>query len=315
VNTSFNNKKIIWIFAFMVLSFWLINANSIVASLFVAEGNQIHKVKLEDYETKSPVYINVTGESSQGDLFDIFSITGGAFCETDQSNSQRSIVGILKSDKGVYAAQGVSAIRPDIYYMFSDTKQIGNGEVGFQLGFSTINIPNGVYQLYIYVHENDEAYGLANSGYKYIKDNHGFRPYDYGASVDLEKITTEEERIPFRFDELFIQDDGTLHVKGWQYLNDIDCADTNIYLKITSPLNKIEYFELKKFLRIDIFNIFGDKYLLSGLSADVDFEFFETGIYTMHIIVENNSNYYISTEYEVVTVDKQNITAFEHRHQ
>ena len=52
------------------------------------------------------------------------------------------------------------------------TEQIDNVMSGIETKFSTINIQNGIYRLYIYVSENETRTGLAYTGMQFEK-KHG----------------------------------------------------------------------------------------------------------------------------------------------
>ena len=154
---------------------WLCFANSIITYLFVPIDNRVQKANLNEIPQKDEVIIAIKEDTYLSDTWDSYRIAGGAFCETDEAHPNRKIQLVLKSDKRTYIIPASNAIRVDVYYEFEGTKKMPDGNVGFESEFSTLNIASGIYELYIHVWENDNAYGITNSGYLYIKDKNGFR--------------------------------------------------------------------------------------------------------------------------------------------
>lgn len=176
--------------------------------------------------------------------------------------------------------------------------------MGFQSEFSTINLPEGVYELYIYVLENEETYGIVNTGKKYIKDQNGFHMYNkYGEEVNLPIDTFEINDIVFRLDNFSINSNRQVCVNGWGFLNDITCSDTNVYMILNSPHRKNIIIELEKELRTDVSSVYGEQYSMCGFKGILNPDILlEDGVYLMSYIIEKDGRYYISSEVEQLII-------------
>lgn len=295
--------------SFLLLIIWLFSANNIIVLLGVDSENQLILVKENIYSSNSDVYTVITSELQKDDIFEQFTISGGAFCETTVDTSNRTVTIQLRSEKGIYEVPAIVTTRPDIYYKYADKKKIYNGNIGFQTDFSTLNLPNDIYELYIYVYENDSAYGITNTGYKYIKDKYGFRTYKYGDTISIPLPLEEVEKadIIFRLDNFSYNTQNQIHINGWQFLNSIESADTDVYLVIIDSQNNIQMAELKKYIRSDISNYYGNLYLISGIEATLNSNILlKPDTYTIKLIVHHDNNYYISNEYEEIVLTDTN---------
>ena len=177
---NMNFKKISFIVGFILLSIWLISANFFIGNFFVPKENRITKSDLNYWLSKEnrEVTVLLNKGYETGKFFDTFILYGGAFCEREEGtsgNKARTIHVILSSDSNTYVSEAINVIRVDVFTKFKDSKKMYNGEVGFQAEFSTIAMKDGIYDLYIYVKENDDIYGINNTGLKYIRDKNGFR--------------------------------------------------------------------------------------------------------------------------------------------
>ena len=304
MNMNSKSTKIVkWSVAILILVLWLFKSNGIIASVFVDNEKRLKEVDISQYSSVSRVYPYVSGQSDRGDYIDTYSITGAAFCETEATNYLREVELILKSEKGAYAIKAAPSEDISFYDQFQDIKQIRGNEIGFRVNFSTINLPSGIYELYIYVRETEDIYGIGNSGYKYIKDKAGFRSFDYGQQIDLDSDCFIETDIPFAYDAVTNNEDGTTYIGGWQALKKSESSDTSVYIEIKTS-DGCRYFEVEKAIRKDIMVALGDNYMMSGMHNSLDTRLFEPGNYRTRVVVRYGGKYYISSRSESVLIQK-----------
>lgn len=178
MNTNFRKKFLILCILGSLLIVWLCSANHVVTYFFIPIDNQAKKGDISQFPEKDEVVIAIKEETNLSDTWDSYRIAGGAFCETQEAHQYRKIQLVLKSDRTTYIIPATSSIRVDVFYEFEGIKKMPDGSVGFESEFSTLNITAGTYELYIYVWENENAYGITNSGHIYIKDSQGFKKYE-----------------------------------------------------------------------------------------------------------------------------------------
>lgn len=167
-----NKKYILAMTAFII---YLLCANSIILSFFSDE--RLVRVNFSEIQSNSEVYYNMDSLEELGGLLERYYAQGWAYCETETDNTGKTISIILKNTSNdlCYKIDSVAGERADVYGVFRDEKKIYNEMNGLECQFSSINIKNGIYELYLYVKENDVNYGLTNTGYRYVKDRGGFR--------------------------------------------------------------------------------------------------------------------------------------------
>lgn len=296
-------KIVKWSVAILILVLWLFKSNGIIASIFVDNEKRLNEVDIFQYSSVSRVYPYVSGQSDRGDYFDTYSITGAAFCESEASDYLREVELILKSEKGAYAIKAAPSDDTRFYEQFQDIKQIRGKGIGFRVNFSTINLPSGIYELYIYVRETEDIYGISNSGYKFIKDKDGFRSFDYGQQIDLDSDCFIETDIPFAYDVVTNNEDGTTYIGGWQALEKSESSETSVYIAIETA-DGSKYFEVEKAIRKDIMMAFGDNHMMSGMHKSLDTISFKPGNYHTRVVVKYDGKYYISSRSENVLIKK-----------
>lgn len=307
---NINSKRTIFIILSVIILFsWFFIANNVVVYFLVDSSNRLTSIPFRKYDNlvgTSIVYTKVDSGMELGDFAERFSIKGGAFCETSVRNPAREIKLILKSDTRAFETAGVSTVRVDLYYDFLATKNISGqgGDIGFQADFSTINLPDDVYELYIYVKENEDTYGYTNTGQKYIKDSNGFYIYDkYGKVISIPENGFEDGHITFWVDTFYVNSDGGIVTNGWGFLRGSQSSETDIYIILYDSQGGNISVELQQELRPDVSDIYGEQYLMSGFRAIMDLECsLEDGIYVAKYLVKNNGRYYISSEIEKIVI-------------
>lgn len=153
-------------------------SNSLIASL---SGLKVEKINIADYlDTTANLYHYIEEVSIRGDLTESVTIQGWAFGATKADNKEKMIKLIFSSDEDTYAVtigpdKSKNAIwvqRNDLYRIDNNIKGLMHG---FIVSFSTLEIKNGEYTMYVYIKENGQDYGIVNTERKFIKANKEFR--------------------------------------------------------------------------------------------------------------------------------------------
>lgn len=154
---------------FMLLIIYLMNANDLIINLD-KKNDKLSEISFEQLTAQDQVNFALDEPVLMDDMLKTMYISGWAFCENDLVRPEREISIVLASDKHCYLVSNKATLRRDFYVTF--TEQIDNVMSGIETKFSTINIQNGIYRLYIYVSENETRTGLAYTGMQFEK-KHG----------------------------------------------------------------------------------------------------------------------------------------------
>lgn len=235
-----------------------------------------------------------------GDMED-FRLYGWAYAEGNENNLPnhgKTVHVILHDQKGrTYQANASVTIRPDIFYSETDIgRKPISGNTGFEAVFSTLLLPNGAYDVYIYVQENEEVMAMLNTGLTIAKTHADIHDNSM-VCIEPVKNTKDSDEIVFTLDNLHYNEDGTAFIKGWGIHQEIASDDAKMLLQITDHKNKTCMYQLKSVAREDIQSAFGEQYLNSGFAQNILLpDSFTPGEVIVRFIVKNNDAAYISSK-------------------
>lgn len=161
------------IFFLFVLGF-LIFLGSLNSLMGTTQEQSLKEIQLPSLESNSPVHFYVSLQYGE-DLFQTVTNSSWdyAFCESDYPNPDKRVELIFHSQEVTYGVPcGVSTLE----HKESNYPQIDqyNDFNGISTTFSTANMKNGVYQLYLYVYENQHNFGLVDTEMEYVKHYDSF---------------------------------------------------------------------------------------------------------------------------------------------
>lgn len=169
------NKRKVLIYCCGIIGFliYLWAANDLV--LMLTSENKVEKILFSELSSNTEVIANVGDCEYLGGLLEKNYFKGWAFGETEYDNSDKKISLIFKKQDSdeCYMVTTLPQTRPDVYGVYRDKKNIYNDKNGLECQFSTIKIEDGIYDLYVYVYENEHSYGLYNTNTKYQKGKKG----------------------------------------------------------------------------------------------------------------------------------------------
>lgn len=168
-------KKTVILYCCVIFIFviYLLKINDII--LMFDMGDKITRVSFGEIKGNTEVYKDMHDCENLGGILEKVYFHGWAFCETLHDNSNKKISLIFKSVDGndCYTVDTAPQYRPDVYNVFSESKNIWNGMTGIDCQFSTIKMKEGTYDFYVYVQENDYDCGLWDAQIRYVKDSNG----------------------------------------------------------------------------------------------------------------------------------------------
>lgn len=283
---NLNRKRAVYLFLVVLFLIYLFSANNII-SFFV--GNVVKVVDFDKIEPKDEVLFSIDKFTEYRDLEQIVFFQGWAFCETAEENNDKEISLIFASDNASYEYKMQTSNREDVYNAFRDSKKIKGINHGFAGEFSTIPMKDGVYELHIYVWENDKNYGMVKTGKLYKKDSKGFDEFEWVSSkikIDLTKAKLENTT---SFIDIFnYQDDGHVNIVGWAFVEKLDCENQKVYLEITDKNGKKAIYDTKSVPRADVGDGYKNPlYNKSGFYSLIPLSELEKGNTTIRIYIEN----------------------------
>lgn len=175
INT--NKKKIklryVLYIIFLILFGSILFFSSDIVSLIIS--NSVRRVDLDlPGLKKDSVYYNFDTIEFYNDFSNNVYFAGWAFCETSQENDNKQIWFIFESDKATYIYKNEVA-SSNLYETLKSTYNIQGNKHRFYSTASTVIMKNGIYKVYIYCKENENNYGLVDTGVYFEKNSKGIR--------------------------------------------------------------------------------------------------------------------------------------------
>lgn len=153
----------------IALSVYLAFANRIMLSF--SELPEVQEGNISQFSTGREVHKALDRGEWLGGLFEKYYFQGWAFCETDTGNEGKYAVLIFKNSNSdhCYYVETPGSFRPDVYGVFKDRFNIRGNMHGIECQFSTVTIPSGEYDFFVYVKENDQDYGIVDMNMHFVK--------------------------------------------------------------------------------------------------------------------------------------------------
>lgn len=294
----FKRKGLMRKSVFMICALLLLaNMNRVVYTFF-DDGIKLHKIDFDEYCTGNPAYTWVNEIQYQRDnLQEILYCNGWAFAETVGPNDNKGIYLIFKGKKNSYITEkydgAFSSISED-----SDWKNICGNNHNFSIMVSTMLLPSDIYEIYVYVEENEETKGIVSSGRSFRKN--GVELYTYSLGEIVNNINPEQ--IGNLFDYGWIDHisniNGCIEVSGWQAIENQNSEDLSYYLVFVGENQKNITIHVPTIYRTDVGEYLGNNdYIASGFRGALDKKNLpdETGV--IYVVAENDGELYRTEAY------------------
>lgn len=224
-------------------------------------------------------------------------IRGWAFYDVVDSNEKRNIFLILSGSTSYQIPLALDR-RGDVvnYYSLPD---FYSNNLGFFADFSTITIKNGVYDIYLYVKENEEVAGYIKTDKRIVKDYNGIREWTppEPSEVAIPSHLEENEEISLFIDSKNLSTTGGLSIQGWSFMEEIETENQNVYLLFTQK-NGIQFmYETTSVLRTDVGTAYDNpKYNQSGFSLTTTLSpnKYDLESLSFQVVIEEGGVYHLS---------------------
>lgn len=277
-------KIIIYCVFMFVFSFYLIFANNIIAAF----SNQIipEKIDITKLTITHNAYKSIDFLKTYNNTFQEFACNGWVFSETEEDNSHKFIKVVLRGKNQSYIAD-TSITSRELQQAFPKLK-IKNKNHGFGTKFSTITMEPGIYELMIYVWENEKTSGLARSGLKIEVYNSRFNQY-FPSQIKNIKDAIPSEKIRFSITSIPNKDQKTVLLRGWGFIEDISTQFQNVFVEITTQEGELVTFDTVSYDRPDTSEYYKNRlYFYCGFEVTIPAEILEnSNQYVVNIIIEN----------------------------
>jgi len=248
---------------------------------------------------ESSIAIDVTGDPVNywidswvyyDNVVPTITVDGWAFVETEQDNINKTVKLIFVSDDVSYEVDTDLGVKQRLVQTLND-KKVPKERTAFSTTFSPLGMKNDVYTLYLYVSENDENYGILNTGREFRKGYRNFIELNGGEIVenkDFSKASVNNS-INYRIDWCRIKD-GKLDIYGWAFLENTESSENRIYLEIQKPDGTVSFYSTKRFFREGVGEYFkDDRYNHSGFQALIPLSAIGQGDNIITIIIGTDS--------------------------
>lgn len=298
MQTIKNKRFILWsvIIIFLVLLFWKMND---IVYLFINDDLKLMKVNWEEYQTEQYAYAYMNSfEYNSDDLLETVKCNGWAFAETNESNENKEVNVILKGTKNTYITSKSTLAADDISKRFPDWKEIPGESNNFTIEFSTLSLPNDVYEIYVYVKENDVTKGLVKIGQTFKKE--GVKLYEYEVGQKIEEIAPLSIKNNLTLGWINITNvNDCVKVSGWCAIENVESEYLNYYVVYLGDNNKNVTINVMNQYRTDVAESLGnDIYMGSGFVSCVSNNNLPDSAGDIYVVVENNGKYYVSAKYQ-----------------
>lgn len=261
-----NRKKVYRIlYLFFIIAFLmiLVNMNSVIL-WGIDSSDKFVKCKSIS-EGNSDVYVSISMETYD-DLLETVIFNGWAFCETTEENSSKTYDIILKNASNMYYVQSKASVRDDVQRVFSD-KAVYSDLNGIEVGASTIGVKDGIYNVYLFVKENEKNSGIIDTGLVIRKGKDSLEEYKYALVEEPLNVEISQQ---IKKDVDIKREGNSWIISGWCFALDRDTCNQKVLVRIKSNTEQKAYYA-KKGIRPDVAKSYNDdRYMYSGFRLELE---------------------------------------------
>jgi len=255
-------------------------------------GKNLKPSSIDFHINYDKVYFGLENFSTYEGLLHEVYVEGWTFIETQEDNSDKFVKMIFASDNYTYEIEMNLQNRNDLEGAFSD-KHVPKYRTGISATFSPLAMKNGMYDLYLYVYENEDNFGVVNTGREFRKDYQSFKELRGGELLenDVFSNAVESKSIKFHIEDCRIVNEEVI-IRGWAYLENSESAKNPVYLEVRKPNRSVSIFSTQKIFRQDVGEYYNDdRYNMSGFQARIPKDTIGTGdtIFTVIVGTENRA--------------------------
>jgi len=297
INT--NKKKIklryVLYIIFLILFGSILFFSSDIVSLIIS--NSVRRVDLDlPGLKKDSVYYNFDTIEFYNDFSNNVYFAGWAFCETSQENDNKQIWFIFESDKATYIYKNEVA-SSNLYETLKSTYNIQGNKHRFYSTASTVIMKNGIYKVYIYCKENENNYGLVDTGVYFEKNSKGIRSYKWESEPVKVSSVIENSRFRCSIDSISITPDKCMEINGWSFIEGLDTTNQRVYIRLTSKEGYNVVYNTQTVSRPDVGTAYKDDiYSNSGFKFILSEDKIPDGNLYIEVLIENDRKVYQASQ-------------------
>ena len=291
-------KKIIGcIAAALVLTAVCLSLNSIVSYFLLSPEEKVIRVDFNDYADVGKAYALINNiDILNEDIKERINCNGWAFVETQDSNAEKTGNLILKGRKNCYMTAELPFRISTIQQAMPNWKKIQGDSNNYALTFSTLQLPDDIYEIYIYVEENENAKGIVDTGAGFRKEGVDIQSFTDVTFCDIPKI--EESWPVFDHGWWDMYDEGThLRIQGWEIKEGIASEDFTYYGAFVGENGKVLAFKMPSINHASLGAEFGVDYISSGFAGYVEYEKLPDSAGVWYMLAEHEGNWYRTEAY------------------
>ena len=288
-------KRKLWITVAIITSIAVLFSLNWIMLMLQPKEYRIREVIFSDYSMVGPGYALLNNlDYDEADITELICANGWAFAETEDEDSVTTGFLLLNGTKKTFITDECAFRYSDMQTRLSSWKKIRGKNHNFAVFFSTVTLPNDIYEIYIYVIENGKDKGIVDTGKGFIKKGVNIIPFTRTQVQNSIAV----EQIPSTFDEgwhTLDNNEGFVDVYGWDVVFGKDSEESTYYVVFVGNNGKNLTRKMPSLISEGVRDKIGnDCYLYSffrGSVMNTDLPD-QSGLY--YIAAENQGQWYVS---------------------
>lgn len=284
-------KKIIYFILGLFLVATFMSLNDIV-SLFFGKESRLKKADFDDYANAGTAYALINDpDIMTDDIKERIYCSGWAFVETDERNDEKWGTMILKGRNHCYRTSDLSFRISSVQDDAVGWKNICGRENNYAITFSTVQLPDDVYEIYIYLEENENTKGIVDTGAGFRKNGihmESFTDMEFCDTPDLEVM---EVGFDHGWWDIY-QEDTHLRIQGWQIKEGIPSEEFTYYVVFEGENGKTVTAKMPSKNHIGLGEDYGMEYVTSGFIGCIDYDQLPDASGYRYILAERDGVWY-----------------------
>ena len=276
---------------FSILGTYLYFANDIVIYLTKQKNEVILRVTAP-YESSNNIFYAIDKSEINTTDKNMIQIAGWAFVSALNSNEKRKIKLVLSGTRNTYECNTLLSFRKDVTSGMDDQINEVNKEndnLGMMAYFSALNMKDDIYQLGIYVQENEKESGFTNTNIYFIKNRGQLQRY-YGQVVENMKLDTGKD-IVYTLDK-FTRDENNNEfsiLRGAIIKKGFDTTKQKVYIQLQNEQGDLFTYSTVPYENSTFESFYNNKkYANAGFMCAIPNEALKEGAYVVSVALKTD---------------------------
>ncbi len=296
----------------LLLAVWIVFSNDIVAKL--CPYSTVKTAMFSDFLGEGTPICAIDQFLPYGDMLETVGIQGWAYVPTQEDSRDCKTIMVLQNEEYCYELpfelpedyeNYVFLVRSDVI----DANHLTHQTVGYAGEFATYMMENGIYDVYIYRWENENAYGIVHTEKQLVKQDADLRLRNWRCvAADKPAIPLEEETVRYSSLEASSVADGELMLSGWMFVRGKNSDKQQIYLNIKDEAGTDVWYTTLPTERADVANgQKDDRYIQCGFKGTISLDDIPDYAVTVTVFAEINGRLYRGDAYSMNLDKEQNL--------